>query len=99
MGAEPGATTGWLALDLGKPVTVHGAVIEEGAWNRVRRFELQYQVEANGHRSSQERPLGLAKVLQFPGITARKFRLNILEATDVPTIWEIRFFAEGRVAR
>ena len=40
-GAGEDARSGWLEVDLGLPTRVSRAVIDEGDWNRVRRFELQ----------------------------------------------------------
>ena len=35
----------------------------------------------------------IARELKFPPVTARVFRLDIAEASDVPTIWEFELFA------
>ena len=65
-GAEPGAAAGWLALDLGRPITIFGAVIEEGDWNRVKRFELQYQADGQWTTIVAGTSLGAEKRLEFP---------------------------------
>jgi len=88
-GGAPQTTTGWLAVDFGKPTTIHQAMIDEGDWDRVRRFELQYQSEDTWKTIVTGTTLGSQKLIEFEPVTAQHFRLNILEATNVPTIWEI----------
>ncbi|MBM4094104.1 MAG: hypothetical protein FJ276_32560 [Planctomycetes bacterium] len=89
-GGAPNTTTGWLAVDFGKPTTVDRAVIDEGDWDRVRRFELQYRVLDEWKTIVAGTTLGAEKCIEFDPIRARHFRLNILEATNVPTIWEFQ---------
>lgn len=38
--------------------------------------------------------IGADFIAKFEPVTARYVRLNILEATDVPTIWEVQLFEE-----
>jgi alpha-L-fucosidase len=89
-GGAPNTTAGWLAVDFGQPVTVGEAMIDEAGWDRVRRFELQYMSDGAWQTIVAGTTLGAEKQLEFAPVTARQFRLNILEATDVPTIWEFQ---------
>jgi len=100
-GAAPGSTSGWLEIDLGAITSFDRILILEAPWNRVRRFQLQVR---NGkdepwqtfHEGTTMGDLSL----QFPAVKARYFRLNILEAIDVPTIWEIYLYLpEGAANR
>jgi alpha-L-fucosidase len=93
-GGEPNTTTGWLAVDLGEPAIVGRAVIDEGDWDRVRRFELQHQVGDTWQTIVTGATLGPAKQLKFPPVETQRFRLNILAATNVPTIWEFQLFRD-----
>jgi len=93
-GGAPGSRSGWLAVDLGKPAAVARAVIVEGHWNRVRKFELQYKADGEWKTIVAGTKLGAVKHLTFPPVRAQQFRLNILEATNVPTLHEIELFAE-----
>ena len=93
-GGVPHSTSGWLAIDFGSPVTVNRAVVDEGDWDRVRRFELQYKSQNTWTTIATGTTLGPAKRLQFEPVEAQHFRLNILEATNVPTIWEFQIFKE-----
>ena len=89
-GGAPHSTKGWLAIDFGRPVTVQQAIIDEGEWDRVRGFELQYRGEDQWKTIVSGTTLGPKKRLQFNPVKAQHFRLNILEATNVPTIWEVQ---------
>jgi alpha-L-fucosidase len=87
-GAGEGSRSGWLEVDLGRPVRVGRAVIDEGAWNRVRRFEVRAQMDGEWKTIASGTTIGPAKEISFPPVTARAFRLSILEAVEVPTILE-----------
>jgi alpha-L-fucosidase len=85
----------WLELDLGKPVTFGRAVISE-EYDRVRRFELQYKDGETWKTFLQGTRIGEQYAQDFTPVTARYVRLNILEATDGPTIWEFQLLAPGK---
>jgi len=93
-GAMENSRSGWLAVDLGQPRTIGRAVIEEGNWNRVRRFELQYQQDTEWKTALAGTTLGRSKELKFPPVQAQHFRLNVLEANEVPTILEFKLWPE-----
>lgn len=69
-------------------------VIHEEYGQRVQKFELQYR---NGEVVKEWRTivpgttLGKNYTEEFTPVVAREVRLNILEATEGPTISEIRF--------
>ncbi|MCJ7675749.1 MAG: alpha-L-fucosidase [Sedimentisphaerales bacterium] len=87
-----GTKQAWLEVDLGKAMTFSRVKISE-AYDRVRKFELQskdgdqWQTFARGSTIADE------YVQQFPPVTTQIVRLNILEATEGPTIWEFQLFA------
>ncbi len=89
---DAGVQQAWLEVDLGKPVTFARAAISE-EYGRVQRFELQYQEGADWKTFLQGTRLGEKYSQDFPPVTARHVRLNILEATDGPTIWEFQLMA------
>ena len=67
-------------------VRIHEAIAE-----RVRKFELQYRDGEAWKTIFSGEKIGHAFAQTFPPVTAREFRLNILDATDGPTIAEIEF--------
>jgi alpha-L-fucosidase len=88
-GGTPGSTSGWLAADLGTEKTFNGIFISE-AYDRIRTFELQVKIGESWYPFFKGTTIGDHYYTPFPSITARHFRLNIQEATDVPTIWEVQ---------
>jgi alpha-L-fucosidase len=92
-GAAEGSRAGWLEVDLGKPTRIARVVIDEGAWNRVRAFELQAQEEGAWKTIASGTTIGPEKELVFAPVTARVFRLHIVQAGDVPTICELALHA------
>ncbi len=96
---DAGTKTAWIALDLGRDVPIDGVQIEEAIPGRVRQFLLEMQVP-NGswkpiHRGTT---LGPDYKAHFTPVVARHVRLNILEATEGPTLAEIRL-VEAREPR
>jgi alpha-L-fucosidase len=87
-GAEENSRSGWLEVNLGAPTRVGRAVVDEGNWNRVRQFEIQVFQDGAWKTVASGSAIGSAKGITFTPVTARVFRLNILKATEVPTICE-----------
>ena len=92
---DSGVKQAWLELDLGKPVTFGRVAISE-EYDRVRRFELQYKDGETWKTFLQGTRIGEQYAQDFPPVTAQYVRLNILEATDGPTIWEFQLLPAGK---
>lgn len=90
---DSGTRQAWIAADLGKERTVQRVRIAEAAPydNRVKQFEFQQRAGAEWKTLFTGATLGRAFQKQFPPVTSREFRLNILDAADGPTIAEIEF--------
>ncbi|HUX02775.1 MAG TPA: discoidin domain-containing protein [Phycisphaerae bacterium] len=86
--AAGGTRSGWLEVDLGQPERVGRAVIRELAFPRTQRFVVEYLDGQTWKELARGTTIAGAKVLDFAPVTARHFRLNILEASEVPTIEE-----------
>ncbi|MDR3229455.1 MAG: alpha-L-fucosidase [Puniceicoccales bacterium] len=93
-GAASDARSGWLEIDLGKPANISKVVIVETAFPRIRQFCIEYldpadsawKVAAAGEKVNR-------RELHFNApIRAARWRLNILQATDVPTVNEFQLF-------
>jgi alpha-L-fucosidase len=82
----------WLEIDLDNETTVDQAIIDEGNWNRIRQFRLEYNVDSERKTAYLGTTIGPEKNISFDAVTARHFRLNILDAVEGPTIWEILLF-------
>ncbi|HNQ87510.1 MAG TPA: alpha-L-fucosidase [Verrucomicrobiota bacterium] len=93
---DGGTHAAWIEVDLGKPTAVGRLKVDEAFSGRVRRFELQYLEGETWKACLTGTTLGNAYNKSFPPVTARVFRLNILEATEGPTLNELQLFPPGR---
>jgi alpha-L-fucosidase len=89
---DSGTRQAWLEIDLGKPTKFNRAVIIE-EFDRVKQFELQYKEDKQWQTITDGTKIGRKLQLMFSPVTARHVRLNILNATDGPTICEFQLFA------
>jgi alpha-L-fucosidase len=87
-----GTKQAWLEVDMGKPTTFNRAFISE-EFDRVKEFELQYKEGEQWRTITEGTKIGKKLKLEFSPVTARHVRLNILKASDGPTIWEFQLFA------
>ncbi len=79
----------WIAADFLKPKTVSRVRIAEAYPNRVRQFTFQYRDGDEWKTIFAGTTFGDNYQKSFQPVTAREFRLNILNATQGPTINEI----------
>lgn len=86
---DTGVLSAWLEVDLGEPATFNSATLAE-EYDRVREFELQIKEGEVWRTITKGTKIGPALSLQFEPVTARYVRLNILKATNGPTIWEFQ---------
>ncbi len=89
---DSGTNQAWLEVDLEKSTKFNRAVINE-EFDRVKQFELQYKEGGQWRTIMDGTKIGRKLQLKFSPVTARYVRLNILKATDGPTIWEFQLFA------
>lgn len=87
---DHGVKQAWIAVDFLKPRTVSHIHVVEACPNRVQKFELQYLAADHWKPLLAGMTLGADFNADFAPATARDFRLNILEATEGPTISEIK---------
>ncbi len=89
---DPGVRKAWLELDLGRSATFRRARLAEAYPNRVQRFELQRFAEGQWETFLSGSTIGESWSAGFEPVTAQRVRLNIIDATDGPTIWEFELF-------
>ncbi len=92
---DAGTREAWIAADLGHTATLRGVRIQEAYPGRVRKFEFQYREGQGWKTLFTGTSLGSNYSKAFPPVNTREVRLNILDASDGPTIWEITL-DEGR---
>ena len=88
-----GTRQSWLQLDLAKETTLDGIEIDEAyaqPKSRVLKFELQQKTGGAWVTFHQGTGLGENFKASFAPVTTTAIRLNILDATEGPTLSEIR---------
>jgi len=84
-----GTKQAWLAADLGKPHTIRRVTIREAYAGRIQKFEFQYREGGKWRTIFSGTTLGEQFDKTFEPITAREFRLNVIAASEGPSINEI----------
>jgi alpha-L-fucosidase len=93
---DEGIKQAWLQVDLGKPTEFNRVFIDEAYAGRVKQFEFQFEQNGEWKTLFADISLGSNYQHKFNPITAQKVRLNILDATNGPTINEFQLFAPGK---
>jgi alpha-L-fucosidase len=88
---DAGIKQAWLSVDLGRTCTIDHAFLSE-AYDRIEEFELQADQDGRWETFARGSKIGASLELLFQPVAAQKVRLNILKATDGPTIWEFLLF-------
>lgn len=87
---DAGTKQAWIATDLGKPLTIQRVRIEESQGERVQKFEFQYREGREWKTIYTGTKIGRWHQQKLdPPVKAQEFRLNILAATDGPSIADI----------
>ncbi len=89
---DAGTKQCWLEVDLGKPLTFDRFAVSEYE-PRVQSYELQMKDGDEWKTFHKATTLGTQFEGRFPPVTARHVRLNILDASNGPTIHEFQLFA------
>ncbi len=93
---DTGTKEAWIAAELTKPRTVQVVRIQEAVPydDRVQQFEFQYRDDDTWKTLFTGSQLGANFQKKFTPVTAREFRLHILDATEGPTIAEIQLLEQ-----
>jgi alpha-L-fucosidase len=91
---DAGTHAAWLEVDLGKPTAFSRVLIDEcDEWGkRIRKFELQYKDGEAWKTCLEGAEAGKGYTKDFSPVTAQYVRLNILDASEGPTIWEFQLY-------
>lgn len=93
---DAGTHQAWLEVDLGEPKTIGRAAISEAYAPRVQEFELQAKEGDAWKTFYRGTTIGEDFSAKFEPVKARVVRLNILKASEGPTIWEFQLFAPAK---
>ena len=91
---DAGTKAAWITADLGKPQRILGIRVDEALEQRVRQFEFQYLDGSSWKTVLTGQKLGPSFKKTFEPVTAQHFRLNILDASEGPTINEIELLSK-----
>ena len=93
---DSGTHQAWLEVDLRWPRIVTSFRLMEACGSRVQKFQLE--VEEGGKRRPFYTGTTVGEKLQasFEPLVVRRVRLNILQATEGPTIWEFALLPEAK---
>jgi alpha-L-fucosidase len=93
---DVGTKSAWLEVDYGKPRSFGGVRIDEAYPGRVRKFTLQYRDGDEWKTALTGTTIGRNFSQRFAPVTAQRVRLQILEATEGPTINELQLLETAR---
>ena len=94
-GATNGARAGWLEVDLGNETSICRATVIE-TFKRIQEFAIEYRQGETWKELAHGTTVGPEKQIDFPPVSARHVRLNILKASDTPTIEEFQVFGPAK---
>ena len=79
-----------VALDFPQPTRIGAVHINEALAPRVQKFEFQFRQGTEWKTLFAGTELGADFKRRFEPVTASAVRLNVLDASEGPTIWEIQ---------
>ncbi len=89
---DAGTHQAWLEVDLGQDRKISRVIIDEAYEGRIQKFELQAKNGGVWQTILAGETVGRNFNRRFPPVTAQHVRLNILDATEGPTIWEFQLY-------
>ena len=91
---KEGATTGWVELELARPVAFDLACLQEAIEHgqSVERYRLEGWTGGGWQTLSSGTTIGHKKLDRFPAVTATRVRLTIESALDEPRISALRLY-------
>jgi len=92
-GAAPESRSGWLEIDLGKEQRIGGVETWELNFPRVQSFSVEVQQGETWREVAHGTTINGQKVFSFAPVNARRVRLTIHKASEVPTLEEFRVLA------
>jgi alpha-L-fucosidase len=91
---DSGTKSAWLEVDLGKAQTFSRAVVRQAfpELKRIRKYAVEYLDGDQWKACYEGQNLGAKLTAKFKPVTAQRVRLNLIETTDGPTIWEFQLY-------
>ncbi len=95
-GGAPESRSGWIAVDLGSERTIDRVIVREIGYPRTQEFAIEWNDGGAWRELARGTTLGAEKTITFAPTRLRHIRLNILKASEVPTIEEFQVFEAGK---
>lgn len=92
---DSGTEQAWLEVDLEESQEIRRAFIHEAFSGRIQAFRLQAEKDGEWVTFYEGTAVGEGLFVDFPPVVARRFRLEIVKASDGPTIWEFQLFGKA----
>jgi alpha-L-fucosidase len=89
---DAGTRQAWIAAEFPRPLSIQRVRIEEALEQRVQKFEFQYLDGGQWQTIFTGTTIGRWFQKTFAPVRGQAFRLNILDATEGPTITDIELF-------
>ena len=94
---DAGTHQAWLEIELGRKVVIDRVVISEAYAGRVREYHIDVRTPDGAWRTTHEgKQLGEYAEIRFSPVTTDAVKLDILQATEGPTIWEFQVFGPSK---
>lgn len=87
---DAGTQQAWLEVDLQAPCEVSRAWMHEAFPGRIRAFRILAERDGDWITCHQGATVGENCAVDFPPVVARRFRLEITQAAEGPTLWEFQ---------
>jgi alpha-L-fucosidase len=84
--------SGWVEIDLGEDHLIEDVLLDDGPYQRCEAFQVQAQIAGVWQTIVGGTNIGARKDLGFAPTLARRFRLMISQANEVPTLAEFQLF-------
>ena len=91
---DAGTEQAWLEVDLEGTHEIRRAFIHEAYPGRIQAFRLQAEKDGEWVTFYEGTAVGEGLFVDFSPVVARRFRLEIVKASDGPTIWEFQLFGK-----
>ena len=90
---DGGTKQAWLEIDLQQPTKISSALIIQECGQRIKKYQIEKFTDDKWESFYYSDNVQMENSVKFEPITATRIRLNILEATEGPTIAEFQVFA------
>lgn len=89
---DDGAKQAWLEIDMQEPTKISSALIVQECGQRIQKYQLERFTDNKWESFYYCDNVQMENSIKFEPITTTRIRLNILEATQGPTIAEFQVF-------